>query len=91
MKPKEIRKGPSGLQIIWCDQKLEVLDYARLRANCACAVCREFVQMPNYAEPRFERSRQIHSMELIGNYALGMTWADGHKSIYAFDRLREAA
>jgi DUF971 family protein len=27
-------------------------------------------------------------VHLVGRYAIGVTWADGHSSIYPFDRLR---
>jgi DUF971 family protein len=36
--------------------------------------------------------RQPADVHLVGRYALGITWADGHASIYPFDVLRlEAA
>lgn len=35
---------------------------------------------PNPAEPK-----DVH---LVGRYAVGVSWADGHSSIYPFDRLR---
>jgi DUF971 family protein len=88
LKPKEVRRTPQSLQIIWSDSRLDQIPLAHLRAQCTCAVCREFIQMPPYQEPRFERSRTITSLDLVGNYGLGVMWADSHRSIYAFDRLR---
>ncbi len=88
MKPKEIRRSSGGLQIIWSDGKLDVVDYARLRLACTCAVCREMPSHPDYRDARFERSRSVHSLDLVGNYAVGIMWADSHRSIFAFDRIK---
>jgi DUF971 family protein len=38
------------------------------------------VGQPDPAEPK-----EVH---LVGRYAIGVTWADSHGSIYPFDRLR---
>lgn len=90
-KPKEIRKGPTGLQIIWSDGKLEHVDFAQLRSLCNCAVCREFRRPPDYRDPRFTQAREISVLEAVGNYALGVTWKDSHRSIFPFERLRGAS
>jgi DUF971 family protein len=31
---------------------------------------------------------EVKDLHLVGRYALGVTWGDGHGSIYPFDRLR---
>jgi DUF971 family protein len=38
------------------------------------------VGQPDPAEPK--------NVHLVGRYAIGVTWADSHGSIYPFDRLR---
>lgn len=88
-RPKEIRKLPSALQILWEDGRAVQVEGAWLRAHCTCAVCREFKNPPDYSDPRFERSCRIQSLEAVGNYALGIMFGDAHKSIFAFDRLSE--
>jgi DUF971 family protein len=40
--------------------------------------------LPILGQPNPEQPRDVH---LVGRYALGVTWADGHSSIYPFDRL----
>ena len=33
------------------------------------------------------KESEIQTLEQVGNYALGVTWKDGHYSIFAFDLL----
>jgi DUF971 family protein len=42
-------------------------------------------KLPILGQPDPNMPRDVH---LVGRYALGVTWADGHSSIYPFDRLR---
>jgi DUF971 family protein len=41
--------------------------------------------LPILGQPDPTQPKDVH---LVGRYALGVTWADGHGSIYPFDRLR---
>jgi DUF971 family protein len=41
--------------------------------------------LPILGQPDPSTPKDIH---LVGRYALGVTWADDHGSIYPFDRLR---
>ena len=43
------------------------------------------VNLPILGQPNPSEPKDIH---LVGRYALGVTWADDHSSIYPFDRLR---
>jgi DUF971 family protein len=43
--------------------------------------------LPIVGQPDPNTPGDVH---LVGRYALGVTWADGHGSIYPFDRLRRA-
>jgi DUF971 family protein len=43
------------------------------------------LQLPILGQPNPNDPKDVH---LVGRYALGITWADGHSSIYPFDRLR---
>jgi DUF971 family protein len=87
MKPKEIRRGPTGLDMILTDGTLRTFVYGELRKSCACAVCRELKVPLNESMPFFPRATSVVNLELVGNYAIAVTWGDGHRSIYAFDRL----
>ena len=41
--------------------------------------------LPIVGQPDPSTPADVHR---VGRYALGVTWADGHGSIYPFDRLR---
>ena len=41
--------------------------------------------LPILGQPNPEQPTDVH---LVGRYALGISWADHHSSIYPFDRLR---
>ena len=41
--------------------------------------------LPIVGQPDPARPKNVH---LVGRYAIGVTWADDHGSIYPFDRLR---
>jgi DUF971 family protein len=42
-------------------------------------------RLPIVGQPNPDVPRDVH---LVGRYALGVTWADDHGSIYPFDQLR---
>ena len=41
--------------------------------------------LPILGQPNPEQPMDVH---LVGRYAVGISWADNHSSIYPFDRLR---
>lgn len=43
------------------------------------------IVLPLLGQPDPNRPGDVH---LVGRYAVGVTWADGHGSIYPFERLR---
>jgi DUF971 family protein len=43
------------------------------------------LNLPIRGQPNPSEPKDVH---LVGRYALGVTWADDHSSIYPFDRLR---
>jgi len=43
------------------------------------------LNLPILGQPNPSEPKDVH---LVGRYALGVTWADDHSSIYPFDRLR---
>jgi DUF971 family protein len=85
-------KAPHGaqeLEISWSDGATQRLDHRILRGYCPCAGCQ------GHAGPIRFRSGgnlELRSLEPVGNYALGLTWGDGHNSgIYTYQYLRELA
>lgn len=102
-KPLEIRRmGDTGLQISWSDGTTQQLPSEALRRNCPCAGCREARGDDTHAKPLTGKKRSLTivqntiEQELslseiwgVGQYAIGLRWADGHDTgIYTFDYLR---
>jgi DUF971 family protein len=99
-KPKAIRASRSRavLEINWEDGHQSVYPLRGLRAACPCAECRgghagmSATGSPDMLElPMVEsRSAELTGMERVGNYALQLTWKDGHNyGIYTWELLRE--
>lgn len=84
IKPKEVHRTPLSLKILWSDGVEEFVDYIWLRSHCTCAVCRERGPLTVTGLP-LKKMTEPNRIELVGNYALGIFWSDGHHSIFAFD------
>lgn len=86
----------SGITITFADGKTFTYTLTSLRSMCPCARCKEERAGPqrkkslltvlpgNYANPM-----TIRHAELVGNYALKITWSDDHDTgFYSFTYLR---
>jgi DUF971 family protein len=96
-RPKDITvdRAAGALRVTWLDGHASVYPLRWLRANCPCATCREERRSSalNTDELRLMSgplpSAEIVAAELVGNYAVRFTWADGHATgIYVFSALR---
>jgi DUF971 family protein len=85
------------LRVAWHDGHRSEYALTWLRANCPCASCREerreralntdLLKLNSGPQP----SAVVTDAELVGNYALRFTWADGHGAgIYVFAALRNS-
>ncbi len=88
-RPTELKnaRDEKRVRIAWNDGHVSDYEYEYLRGWCPCALCqghgneRKFVRS---VDPRLE------AVEIVGNYAFGLKWADGHDTgIYAYAYLRE--
>jgi DUF971 family protein len=91
-----------GLYIKWADGQASHYALAFLRKHCPCAACRSERTSPTAAPPpppgtipltvlprNIDRAAEFTDAKLVGNYALQITWADGHSTgIYEFRYLR---
>jgi DUF971 family protein len=102
-KPVEIRRiSDSGVRISWSDGLIQELSSDILRRNCPCAGCRDARGDDTHAKPLTGKKRSLAIVQntleqelslveiwAVGQYAIGLRWADGHDSgIYTFDYLR---
>lgn len=96
-RPKDITvdRAAGALRITWLDDHISTYELRWLRANCPCATCREERRANALDTDELKLmsgplpSAEIVGAELVGNYAVRFTWADGHATgIYVFSALR---
>ena len=82
-------KAPHGARIFevtWADGHKCAYPHEILRGYCPCAGCQGHGGTIHFLAGGNVELREI---EQVGNYALGLTWGDGHASgIYTFPYLR---
>lgn len=84
------------LRIRWADGAQTAVSLLDLRLNCPCATCRAErearAQNPLRvlgAAPNAEQAGSVQDAEVLGTYALRITWNDGHNTgLYDFRLLR---
>jgi DUF971 family protein len=94
-----------AVQIEWSDGHVSTLSAPLLRQICPCAACTGIHERPPLAKKsesrkkfavlsRGEEEEARQSVSLlkawpVGNYGIGLLWADGHREgIYTFAHLR---
>ncbi len=83
-------KAPHGareLEIRWADGHTSRYPHELLRGYCPCAGCQG-----HSGEIRFQTGGdlELRNLSQVGNYALGLTWGDGHDTgIYTYAFLRK--
>ncbi len=86
-------RAASTLELEWPDGHITTYDFETLRWLCPCAYCRGEAGIPGWLDsnPTLSPAQtQLTDLQLVGNYALAPTWADGHHTgFYTFARLRE--
>jgi DUF971 family protein len=81
-----------ALLVEWGDGAIRPIPFAMLRRACPCAVCKGEMGRPGRFDVRPQLSPgedELADINLIGNYALGVRWGDGHDTgIFTFEYLR---
>ncbi|HZY10196.1 MAG TPA: DUF971 domain-containing protein [Bacteroidota bacterium] len=94
MRPLKVKQvNGSELTIEWDDMHKGSHVLRTLRKYCPCAGCKQEVEMgegsvmlPIVKPGQFV----LKGIEAVGNYALQLTWGDGHRTgIYTYDHLRQ--
>ena len=88
-RPLALDHDAAGLTIRWSDH-VQKIDPRDLRLSCRCAACRDEVSGRRLLDPGSVPLDVVPTrIWSVGNYALGVTFSDGHNSgIYTFPALR---
>lgn len=87
--PLEIHKAAEGLEVTWDEGHRSFYPYRMLRLACRCASCREEVTDRPLLDPSTVKPDvRAQAVELVGSYAIKITWDDGHDTgIYTYEHL----
>jgi DUF971 family protein len=104
-KPTSVKihvSSGAGVDITWADGHASHYDFAYLRDECPCATCndeREKKQAmkalaPGLSSspvlPMFKPKPRAKAATQVGNYAIQISFTDGHSTgIYSYDLLRD--
>jgi len=86
--PTEVRRDVDArtVRVTWHDGHVSEYPFAYLRGWCPCAACQGHGGEKHYVEGQ---NTELTSLNVVGRYALGLIWADGHDTgIYAYRYLR---
>jgi DUF971 family protein len=89
----------AGVDITWADGHASHYDFPFLRDACPCATCTDERQKKNEFSsagpgssavlPMFKPKVSARAATSVGNYAIQITFNDGHATgIYSYDQLR---
>ena len=87
----EIETTASHISLKWPGEATVRIPNRDLRAACSCALCVDEMSRRPILDPA-AIATDIHAtaVRTIGNYALGITWSDGHDTgFFPYRRLRE--
>jgi DUF971 family protein len=104
-KPASVKihvKSGTGVDIDWADGHTSHYDFTYLRENCPCATCNDERERKedfaavvsgssaaSAALPMFKAKPRAQSATQVGNYAIQITFNDGHATgIYSYEHLR---
>jgi DUF971 family protein len=77
--------------ITWDDGNESILELRELRKRCPCATClaERDKQSKMYIPLFAENQVSVKSINQVGNYAVQITWSDGHNTgIYEYNFLK---
>ena len=87
-EPVEVRHERAARRVVvtWEDGHASVFPLDYLRSWCPCAMCQGHAPEAKYLGLT---GQELMHVEGVGNYAISLTWQDGHNTgIYSFRLLR---
>ncbi|MCY2960047.1 MAG: DUF971 domain-containing protein [Planctomycetota bacterium] len=91
VSPSVVRRSdPARVEIEWTDGGQSAFTAAALRRACPCARCvNELTGVRTHDPASVPDDLTQSNLRLVGNYALSMTFSDGHHTgIFSFGFLR---
>jgi DUF971 family protein len=89
----DVDRSAGVVSIEWADEHRTRYEARALRLLCPCAFCRGEAGQPGWLDSNptlTDEQTQMVAAGLVGQYALNVTWGDGHDSgYYTFEALRE--
>jgi DUF971 family protein len=87
------RKPEKILEVEWSTSNVTRIPFKLLRISCPCAVCVDEMTGERILDPATIPDDIVPSkLEFTGNYALKVTWPDGHSTgLYTWDLFDEIA
>ncbi len=87
----EYKSDRQVLLMVFSDDHEAAYPTPYLRGYCPCARCQGHSgHEPQWQPITHERQVEVVDVQPVGNYALTISWADGHDTgIYSFERLRQ--
>lgn len=82
---------PGRVCVTWPDASETRIANKVLRVSCQCALCvNEFSGQPILDAATIPESISVEGVQPLGNYAVAITWSDGHSSgIFSWDHFRK--
>lgn len=78
-----------GMRVLWPNGAESEFSCASLRSSCACAECvDEYTGERRSLDPEILAGARIEGIQPLGNYAVSVTWNDGHTSIFPFKEMQ---
>jgi prepilin-type processing-associated H-X9-DG protein len=101
-KPSSVKvhvTSGAGVDIVWADGHASHYDFPYLRDECPCATCNDerirksagavAAPVASAALPMFKPKTRAQKATTMGNYAIQITFTDGHATgIFSYDHLR---
>jgi len=91
----DVSRASRVFDLTWSGGQKTTIGFDDLRGMCDCALCRDEREKreAQAAAPRMLPvlgsviRAEIASVSHVGRYALGVSWKDGHQSIYTYEFL----
>jgi Mrp family chromosome partitioning ATPase/DUF971 family protein len=89
----DIKMDQNNITLTWAEGNTLSVSNRALRLSCQCALCvNEMTGEKMLEEGHIKQDIAAKEIIPLGNYAIGITWNDGHSSgIYPYKNIRELA